>query len=132
MVYWIDYAFSKASNLDSYIWRVPTILQCIFLVPILLLLLIVPETPRWLAAHDRNEECLYVLQRLHGHHSSPEEIQRLHQDIVDKVALETAVGSGSWKDLLKNDEIQSQRRFLIACSIQMFQQLGGINALICE
>jgi MFS family permease len=32
MVYWIDYGFSSISA--SYAWRIPVILQCIFLVPV--------------------------------------------------------------------------------------------------
>jgi hypothetical protein len=28
--------------------------------------------------------------------------------------------------------VHTRRRFLIACGIQIFQQLGGINALICK
>jgi hypothetical protein len=57
-------------------------------------------------------------------------ILALHEDILRTVSVEKAIGAGSWKDLLKNDKIQSQRRFLIACAIQIFQQLGGINAII--
>ena len=29
-------------------------------------------------------------------------------------------------------DIQSRRRLLLACFIQAAQQLGGINAIICE
>lgn len=63
---------------------------------------------------------------------SDEAILLIHEDIKNVVAYESSLQAGSWKDLLRNDEIQSQKRFLIACSIQAFQQLGGINALICE
>jgi hypothetical protein len=31
LVYWIDYGFSVIPGSASYAWRVPTILQCIFL-----------------------------------------------------------------------------------------------------
>ena len=43
--------------------------------------------------------------------------------------LQKAVGAGTWSDLLREDEVRSRRRLLIACSIQFFQQIGGINAL---
>ncbi|RMZ88198.1 hypothetical protein DV736_g4588, partial [Chaetothyriales sp. CBS 134916] len=128
LVYWIDYGFS--SHTSSYAWRVPVILQCVFLLPMLVLLWIVDETPRWLAAHDRQDEALEVLRRLKGDKMDEAKILELHADILHTVALEKAVGTGSWKDLLKNDKLQSQRRFLIACGIQAFQQLGGINAII--
>jgi MFS family permease len=129
-VYWIDYAFS--SNDSSLAWRIPVILQCIFLIPMLLILLMIPESPRWLAAHDQVDQALAVLQRLRSGKDDQAVIQRLHQDIVQTVEMEKSLGVGSWKDLLKSDRIKSRRRLLIACAIQSFQQLGGINAIICK
>lgn len=96
----------------------------------LLLLLLVDESPRWLAAHDRQDEALDVIQRL-NHGKIPEsDIRAIYEDILRTIAVEKAIGVGSWKDLLKNDKVQTQRRLLIACAIQIFQQLGGINAII--
>lgn len=114
----------------------------------LFIIFIIPETPRWLAAHDRNEDALSVLQQLNKGKMTDDQIQAVHREIVETVALETSIDSGSWKDLLHDDgksvhtcirgfasytytEIHSRRRLFIACSIQAFQQLGGINALIC-
>ncbi|KAH7127358.1 sugar transporter STL1 [Dactylonectria macrodidyma] len=128
LVYWIDYAFSD--HLSSYAWRVPVILQCVCIFPMLAILTIIPETPRWLASHDRPDECLEILARIHAAPADSIEVQRLHSAIVQTVAYEASIGAGSWKDLLKNDKIKSQKRLLIACAIQTFQQLGGINALI--
>lgn len=131
MVYWIDYGFGTASSGggSSYSWRVPVILQCTFLIPMLLIIMLIPETPRWLTSHGRPDEALEVMRRLNRRKMSDEAIVRLHEDIKNVVSYEASMNSGSWKDLLRNDEIQSQKRFLIACSIQAFQQLGGINAM---
>ncbi|EME42715.1 hypothetical protein DOTSEDRAFT_175986 [Dothistroma septosporum NZE10] len=129
-VYWIDYGFSTIPGSHSYAWRIPVILQCIFLIPMLFIIMVLPETPRWLVSHNRPEEALEVLRRLNKGKMSDAVIERSHQDIVNTVAYEASIGSGSWSDLLKDDEIQSRKRFLIACGIQAFQQLGGINALI--
>lgn len=130
LVYWIDYAFSTTPS--SYAWRVPVILQTIFLLAILALVSIVPESPRWLAAHDHVDESLAVLRRLRAHQLDNAAILHLHGDILRAVAEEQAIGSGSWKTLLKADRIHSRRRLLIACGIQAFQQLGGINAIVCK
>lgn len=127
--YWIDYGFSSISA--SYAWRVPVILQVVFLIPMLFLITIVPETPRWLAAHGRAEESLSVLRRLHSRKMSDDAIKSLHDNICNTIAMEAEIGAGSWRDLIRNDNIQSQRRFLIACAVQSFQQLGGINAFGC-
>ena len=126
-VYWIDYAFS--THISSYAWRIPVVLQCMFIIPMMFILWIIPESPRWLAAHDRPNECFAVLQRLCCNEDQVI-VQRLHGEILQTVEYETSIGAGSWKDLLRNDRIKSQRRLLIACAIQSFQQLGGINAVI--
>ncbi|CAE7002644.1 hypothetical protein PTNB73_10297 [Pyrenophora teres f. teres] len=127
LVYWIDYAF--VSHTSDYAWRIPTILQCIILLAILGLLTLIPETPRWLAAHDRPDECLRVLARVADVPETDYEVQRLHTIITETVAFEQSRQAG-WKDIVRSDPIKSRRRFMIACGIQMFQQLGGINAII--
>ncbi|WQF89767.1 Putative major facilitator, sugar transporter, major facilitator superfamily [Colletotrichum destructivum] len=128
LVYWIDYAFS--THTESYAWRIPVILQCLCLLPMFIILHFIPETPRWLAAHDRSDECLAVLQRLKCDEEDDESIQILHSSIMQTVSYESSVSASSWRDIFVRDRIQSQKRFLIACAIQGFQQLGGINAII--
>lgn len=128
LVYWIDYGFTSYTG--SVAWRVPCALQLVLLIPMLLLALIVDETPRWLAAHGKHDEALDVLQRLQSGKVPEAEIQATYQDILNTVRLEESVAAHSWKDLFKNDGISSPRRFLTACAIQLFQQAGGINAIV--
>ncbi|KAF2227531.1 putative hexose carrier protein [Elsinoe ampelina] len=128
LIYWINYGFSFVAG--NYVWRIPVIMQLIFLAPMLVLVWLTDETPRWLVAHDRHEEANEVLSRLRGHNTNDADVRALIEDIIRTVNVEKAIGAGSWKDLLRNDAIQSQRRLLIACGIQAFQQLGGINAII--
>lgn len=78
-------------------------MQCIFLLPMVILVLIIPETPRWLAGHDRNEECFEVLRRMHHGKMTDVEIKAEYDMIVGTVALETSAGASSWKDLLRSD-----------------------------
>ncbi|KAK0372552.1 hypothetical protein CLIM01_10079 [Colletotrichum limetticola] len=127
LIYWIDYAFS--SHLESYAWRVPVALQCICILPMFIILQFIPETPRWLAAHKRSDECLAVLKRLKCDEDE-DTILALHNSITQTVTYEAENSASSWRDLLVQDRIQSQRRFLIACFLQGAQQLGGINAII--
>lgn len=102
-VYWIDFAFQSTGSEASYTWRVPTILQCMFLVPMVFLVLIIPETPHWLASQDRNEEAHEVLKRMNKNIMNDEDIALVHAGIVDAVALNRSVAEESWKDLLKKD-----------------------------
>ncbi|KAK8844532.1 hypothetical protein IAR55_006379 [Kwoniella newhampshirensis] len=128
LAYWVGYGFTPMTG--SKAWRIPVALQCVFIVPIIALLFFVPESPRWLAAHGRTEESLDVLARLQGKSASHADVLAQHTEICHAVELENSIGSGTWRDLLKEDEIKSRRRLVIACSIQFFQQIGGINALI--
>ncbi|KAI7283636.1 general substrate transporter [Hortaea werneckii] len=131
LVYWIDDGFVTAPTADqSFTWRIPVILQCVLPVAMLVIVFIIPETPRWLASHDRSNEALAVLRRLYKHFMSDEDVVQAHQDIMRVVSYEYSFGAGRWRDVLKSDAIKSRRRFLIACGCQIFQRLGGINAII--
>lgn len=129
LAYWIDYAFTQ-SHTASFAWRVPAILQCMFLISMLVLLFVIPESPRWLINHGRPDEALRIFQRLHKHDMSDSAIRALHADIKQTAEMEASFGAGKWSDIFVEDAISSRRRFFIACGIQSFQQLGGINALI--
>ena len=129
LVYWIDFGFSNLNS--SVAWRIPTILQCLFLIVQPMLIPLVPDTARWYAGHDMPEKSLMVLQRLYEHSESEEFIRNLHADIHQTVIVETSLGSGTWKEILKSDSIQSRRRLFLACGIQIMQQLGGNTAILC-
>lgn len=103
MVYWIDFAFQSTGSNASYTWRIPTILQCIFLIPMIILVLIIPETPHWLASKDRSEEAHEVLRRMNEHKMSHEEIALLHTDILESVALAHGTKKAGWSDLFRTD-----------------------------
>ncbi|KAL1404841.1 hypothetical protein Q8F55_008451 [Vanrija albida] len=127
VAYWAGYGASK--NTAQHTWRIPVACQACFQVPILVLIFIVPESPRWLASHGRVDDALKVVARLKGLALDSPEVKAMHDEIVATVEYDRQQGGGGWKDLLRNDKIKSRRRFLIACSIQFFQQLGGQNAL---
>ena len=113
MVYWLDFAFQSTGSDASYTWRVPTILQCILLIPMICLVLIIPETPHWLASKDRNEEAHDVLRRMNEHKMSHEEIALLHSGILESVALANGTTKAGWSDYLKTD-CMLQARFPLA------------------
>ena len=76
-----------------------------FLIPILFLLLLIPETPRWLAAHERSDEALEVLRRLYRRRLGDVEIERLHSEIVKTAEYEKALNAGGWREILKSDGV---------------------------
>lgn len=51
---------------NEYSWRLPILIQIIPAAMILIGCIFIPETPRWLFAHDRQEEAIRVLTKYHG------------------------------------------------------------------
>jgi len=61
---WVDYGCSFLSGDIS--WRLPLSLQVIVGLILAFGSLLLPESPRWLLDHDRDEEGMRVLADLHG------------------------------------------------------------------
>lgn len=130
LAYWIGYGFSTVTGSKS--WRLPVSLQAVFIIPIIILTFLVPESPRWDIAHERSDRALTTIARLHARPTTDAVVLAQFQEITTAVQLEKSVGSGSWGQLfsLKDDELKSRKRLLIACFIQAAQQLGGINGIV--
>ena len=90
----------------------------------------VPESPRWLYAHGRNDDALQVLCEIYdggpGHHK----VSKQQKDILEALELERKHGEYRWRDIFKRDEVQTGRRVMLAYGIQFMNQMGGINLIV--
>ncbi|KNZ59922.1 hypothetical protein VP01_1641g1 [Puccinia sorghi] len=129
--YWIvssDYAMTKNYTGDVS-FRFPIAFQLVMIIPIFVLTFIIPESPRWLFFHDRSTEAMEVLLRLEEPNTDGEDpdLQAKFKEIEATVLYEKSIQIKGYRELFRNDGSSSRRRLLIACSVQFFQQLGGIN-----
>ncbi|KAI5844619.1 general substrate transporter [Morchella snyderi] len=130
--YWITYATSKHSNPDIQ-FRTPIVLQAVFGIVTMVMLIGLPESPRFLMAKDRREEALEVLAYLDDEPIDSPNVQRQFKSISDALASEANSASGGkimFKDYFAGGKKQTFRRLCLAYGIQMMQQLTGINAVI--
>lgn len=125
--YWVTYAASVGiESSSSTQWQVPVGLQ---LVPGGLLglgMLLIRESPRWLAIKGRDNAAYQSLRWIRGGVDTPE-LEAEFQEILAGVQLEIEASQGfKWKELL----LPSNRyRMFVAITIQLAQQLTGNTSL---
>lgn len=125
--YWLDYGFSF---LDGPIaWRFPLATQILFAATVLLLTFTVPESPRYLYAQGKTEECKEVLAYVFGKPKDHDEIITNFEEIEAAVEIENAEGKFSWKRLFKADKARTRFRIFSSYMAMVAQQLSGINLL---
>lgn len=106
----ITLAFSRITTEAQ--WRFPLGIQLIFIVIILTLVPILPESPRWLLARGRDKEAKAVLASL-----SEDDVEAEFKQIRDSVRQEQAV-QASWAQIFGGG--QATRRLLLGMLLQVW------------
>ena len=126
---WMTYGFSFVSNGDLQ-WRFPLAFQLIFSIVLFSTVPWLPESPRWLLAHGREEEGVAILALLEGEGTPLDDKRVVEQkiEILEAVRIEKEQ-SPSWRDLLrgKTGNTGMVKRLLLGAGTQWMQQLVGIN-----
>ncbi|GFS82101.1 proton myo-inositol cotransporter [Nephila pilipes] len=120
----VDGAFSKD---HMHGWRymlgiaaVPSIIQFVGF-------LFMPESPRWLIGKGRYEEALAALRRVRGPNDNIQAEFQAIQDNCTEVELNND-GSSVIRRVLANPSLRLA--LLVGCSLQMIQQIAGINTVM--
>ncbi|KAF4465013.1 Sugar transporter [Fusarium albosuccineum] len=127
IAYWTDYGTSFYDS--SFQWRFPLAFQAFFAIFIVLQVIGLPETPRWLAARDRHEEAREVISAIMDKPPTDESVTRVLLDIQSGLEEEHKDGPFKFKELLEWGTQQNLRRLLLIISIQMGQQFSGSNMI---
>ncbi|OQV25459.1 Hexose transporter 2 [Hypsibius exemplaris] len=108
-------------------WRLAMGMQIIPAAILLLLIIILPFSPRWLVAKKRDAEALTVLARLRNAPEKSEVVQTEFRGIKQEQDEEDAAGSVSWLELLQKGV---RMRVFLGSMLQLFQQWTGINVIL--
>ncbi|PKX97351.1 putative MFS monosaccharide transporter [Aspergillus novofumigatus IBT 16806] len=127
IAYWID--FGAHYGPSDLVWRFPIAFQIVFGIVIIVGMLYLPESPRYLIAQDRIADGEKVLAALAGTEISDRHTQLEKQLIVDSVRASGAE-KASFRDLFTGGPSQHFRRMIVGSSSQVFQQISGCNAVI--
>lgn len=115
LAYFVDLAFTPSEN-----WKG---MFAVLLIPVLILLvgiIFLPETPRWLMANKQPEKARYVLQLIRN---NPEEIEHDVRSIHESLQKV----SGTWREFFS---LQFLAPATVAVLVSVFNQLTGINSFL--
>ncbi|CAN6213117.1 unnamed protein product [Urochloa humidicola] len=123
LAYLINLAFTKAPGTWRWMLGVaafPALLQFV-------LMLFLPESPRWLYRKGRTEEAEAILRRIY----TAEEAEREIEELKQSVAAESASSEKKTTSVAALVQTAATRRALVAgVGLQVFQQLVGINTVM--
>lgn len=91
-------------------------------VPVALLiagLLLIPESPRWLAARNRVDEALKVLTRINGKEQSEQELKEIEKELQQE--------TGVFRELFQPG---IRTALFIGVVIMIFSQVNGVNMML--
>ncbi|KAK7319116.1 hypothetical protein RJT34_03830 [Clitoria ternatea] len=122
--YLINLAFTKAPGT----WRwmlgvaaVPAVVQFI-------LLMMLPESPRWLFRKEREEEGKAILRKIYSPHEVEAEINALKESVELEIKEAEASDKVSIVKMLKTRTVR--RGLYAGMGLQIFQQFVGINTVM--
>jgi len=122
VVFFVNLQIQRSGNHDwnvSQGWRWMLASLAVPAVVFGVLLLFVPESPRWLVKRGRDGAALGILERMNGTEAARAEIAAISASLLAK--------QGSWGEVLGRGW---RRPLLIGCALAVFQQFCGINAIM--
>jgi sugar porter (SP) family MFS transporter len=123
---WLTYGTDHINN--NWSWRIPTIVQAFPSLLQIAFIWFVPESPRWLIAHGKEEKGLDTLFNVHANGDRNDEMVQLEfVEIRDTIRLEKEVEGNQWAELVKTKG--NRRRLIILLSAGLFSQWSG-NGLV--
>ena len=129
VVYFVNFLIINAHASDPAIaewtqkigWRLMFVSECVPAGLFAILILLVPETPRYLAIHGHDEKALEVLSNINGEAKA----RKILQNIKSTVARETSSKRKTEKLFAYGFMV-----IFIGCMLSVFQQIIGINAVL--
>jgi hypothetical protein len=120
----INYGFSFVGG--GVAWRFPLAFQFIFIFLLYATVPWLPESPRWLIAHDRDDEAAVVISSLENKTLTDPIVVTQMKEIRYSVQYERE-HSVRWRDLLKPQAgaTKTLRRLLLGANTQLMQQFQG-------
>ncbi|KAF9466680.1 general substrate transporter [Collybia nuda] len=125
---WVTYGTSAGLKGTQAEWRIPLGLQILPALPLISFMLLLPESPRWLAEKGRMEEARKTLARLHAHGDvdDPFVLAQI-EDMKADIHKARDIGKSSWRELFVVPS--NFRRLSLGYILQFSVQMTGVSAI---
>lgn len=129
IAYWMDFGLSYVDGPIQ--WRFPIAFQALFAICLVLQMIPLPETPRYLVLQNKQTAAGEVLARLHGKNTPVDhpEVQVIKAQIETGIEIESAGGPFRYKELLQGGRLQNFRRICLCLGVNIMQQFTGSNMI---
>jgi sugar porter (SP) family MFS transporter len=114
VAYYVDFLFSGSAN-----WRAMFISAAVPSAILMIALIFLPESPRWLVIHEQSDAAFQILDRI----ESTEEA-RCHLEALKVVAEGDKL---RFRDLFGG---RFRKPLMVGVGLAIFQQITGVNAII--
>ena len=126
IAYWVLYGLSFAQP-NSVAWRFPIIFSLVFILPALVIVIFMPESPRWLILKAREQEAIHVLSALN---ELPEDHEDIRREVLQIKNAVKSMASTSASGVFSMGEYRYRHRVALAVLLQVMQQFTGVNLFI--
>jgi len=123
--YWVDFGFSFLEP-STISWRFPIGLQILFALILLVFIMELPESPRWLILKGKEEEAANVISALAD---LPSDDRLVHIEFAEIKDTVLEMKNVRWRDLFTMGPERNFHRVLLGYVNQVFQQISGINLI---
>lgn len=111
----------------SFSWRFPLAFQIIFAIIVTILLLDLPESPRWLYKTGRQQEAVQTLCRVFDKPLDSDFIVQEKDSINAALELEAQEKGPSWLSLFRDDAVKTRRRVILAYVVMVCTKRAAIS-----
>jgi hypothetical protein len=118
--YFLDFGFSFISGAAA--WRVPIALQIPMAAGVSVLVIGLPETPRWLWQQGRKDEAISVMTKVYDVPENDSYILQESEEIVKAIEIESA-SPFKWARIFQRDALQTGHRVGLACLVLFMNQV---------